>query len=256
MREKEYQEKVVLITGGANGIGRCLVETYANHGATTIFTDIDRENGNDLQNGLQNQGKKVYYRYLNHADLNAVELFLPSLIEEFEDLQIVINNVGVSMFKTLLEVTTKEFVEIQNINLTSGFILAREWTRYREMEGKIGEYGRMIFISSTRNLMSEAASEAYAASKGAIVSLTHALAVSLSHHNLTVNAISPGWIETGDYSKLTSQDHQQHPSQRVGKPEDIASLCLYLTQKENDFINGQNLYVDGGMTKKMIYVDS
>lgn len=109
-------------------------------------------------------------------------------------------------------------------------------------------------ISSTRSKMSEAHTEAYAASKGGIDALTHALAVSLGPDGIQVNAINPGWIETGDYSSLREEDHDQHPAQRVGKPEDIARACLYLTHPENGFVTGTNLTVDGGMTKKMIYV--
>jgi NAD(P)-dependent dehydrogenase (short-subunit alcohol dehydrogenase family) len=101
--------------------------------------------------------------------------------------------------------------------------------------------------------MSEADTEAYAASKGGIVSLTHALAVSLSSHNIRVNCISPGWIETGDYSRLREVDHEQHLSNRVGVPQDIARACYFLADGKNDFINGHNMVIDGGMTKKMIY---
>lgn len=108
-------------------------------------------------------------------------------------------------------------------------------------------------MASTRYLMSEPDSEAYAASKGGIVSLTHALAISLSKYNITVNCISPGWIDTGHYGELRPIDHEQHPSNRVGTPEDIARMCIYLCQPENNFINGQNIIIDGGMTKKMIY---
>ena len=97
--------------------------------------------------------------------------------------------------------------------------------------------------------------EGYAASKGGIYSLTHALAVSLSEWNIIVNSIAPGWIETNDYESLRLEDHAQHPSKRVGKPEDIARACLFLCQEENDFINGENITIDGGMTKKMIYIE-
>ncbi|MFL6561908.1 MAG: SDR family oxidoreductase, partial [Bacillus sp. (in: firmicutes)] len=96
-------------------------------------------------------------------------------------------------------------------------------------------------------------SEAYAASKGGIAAITHALAASLSEDRITVNAISPGWIHTGDDSQLTEADRDQHFSKRVGSPSDIARACLYLTAKENDFVTGINLVVDGGMTRKMIY---
>jgi NAD(P)-dependent dehydrogenase (short-subunit alcohol dehydrogenase family) len=101
--------------------------------------------------------------------------------------------------------------------------------------------------------MSEPDSEAYAASKGGIVALTHALAASFAPDHIRVNCISPGWIETGDYSKLRDTDHSQHLSGRVGKPDDIARACLYLTEDGNDFVNGTNLIIDGGMTRKMIY---
>ena len=116
-------------------------------------------------------------------------------------------------------------------------------------------YGRIINLCSTRYLMSEPGSEGYAASKGGIYSLTHALALSLAewqHHGPT--PLSPGWIpDTRLMNKLRAEDHSQHPSGRVGKPEDIARMCLFLCQDENDFINGENITIDGGMTKKMIY---
>ncbi len=103
--------------------------------------------------------------------------------------------------------------------------------------------------------MSEPGSEGYAASKGGIYSLTHALALSLSEWNITVNSIAPGWIQTHDYDQLQPVDHSQHPSRRVGKPEDIARMCLFLCEENNDFINGENITIDGGMTKKMIYLE-
>lgn len=99
--------------------------------------------------------------------------------------------------------------------------------------------------------MSEPGSEAYAASKGGIIALTHALAASLAPYGIRVNSISPGWIETGDYGSLRERDHSQHFSGRVGRPSDIAAACVFLA--ENDFINGANLTIDGGMTRKMIY---
>ena len=117
------------------------------------------------------------------------------------------------------------------------------------------EYGRIINIASTRWHQNEAGWEAYGASKGGVVSLTNSLCVSLSDTAVTVNAISPGWIETGDYDALTEADHKQHPSGRVGKPADILRACLFLAAAESDFINGINLVVDGGMTKRMIYVE-
>ena len=143
-----------------------------------------------------------------------------------------------------------EWDEVINLNLRAAFVAAQQFARFAKGTG----YGRIINIASTRYLMSEANTEAYAASKGGIVALTHALAITLSTENVTVNAISPGWIENNYYEQLTARDHQQHPSKRVGKPEDIAAMCLFLSDEKNDFINGENMVIDGGMTKKMIYV--
>ena len=132
-------------------------------------------------------------------------------------------------------------------------ITSRALAIHRNNEEGKQRYGRIINIASTRYLQSEPGSECYAASKGGIVSLTHALALSFSDYNITVNSISPGWIQNEDYRLLKRSDHNQHPSGRVGRPSDIASACLFLAAPENDFINGQNIVIDGGMTKKMIY---
>lgn len=241
--------KLVLVTGGANGIGRGIVEEYRNAGNRVIITDVDAAGGK----ALEQQGQ-VYFELLDSNDLSAMEDFLKRAVQRYGLPDILIHNVGISKFKPLLELTTEEFLEIQRVNYISGYVLAREWIRLREQLGRQKEYGRMVWISSTRCLQSEPNSEAYAASKGAVASLTHALAASMADHAVTVNCISPGWIENGDYSALSPADHAQHFSGRVGLAGDIARTCKFLTAEENDFINGQNLFVDGGMTKKMIYV--
>ena len=185
------------------------------------------------------------------------------------DIDILINNVGISEFSPLVETSIEQFDRILSTNLRPVFITSRALAIHRNTPARalaihrntpVGRaaYGRIINIASTRYLQSEPGSEGYAASKGGIVSLTHALAISLSDYRITVNAISPGWIQNSDYDRLKASDHAQHPSGRVGRPEDIARLCLFLCESENDFVNGQfvngqNITVDGGMTKKMIY---
>ena len=123
----------------------------------------------------------------------------------------------------------------------------------REAAKRMKNGGAIISMASTRAQMSEPFTEAYAASKGGIVSITHALSASFAPLNITVNCISPGWIDTGNYGELREEDHAQHFSNRVGKVEDIARMCMFLADKENNFINGENITIDGGMTKKMIY---
>ena len=123
------------------------------------------------------------------------------------------------------------------------FITSRRLASHRQSQEAPNPFGRIVNICSTRYLMSEPGSEGYAASKGGIYSLTHALALSLAQWHITVNSISPGWIETRDYEQLRPEDHAQHPSGRVGKPEDIARLCLFICQEENDFMNGENVTI-------------
>jgi NAD(P)-dependent dehydrogenase (short-subunit alcohol dehydrogenase family) len=172
--------------------------------------------------------------------------------QTYDQIDILINNAGKGLFKSPYEVTIEEWDDVINTNLRSVFLGSREAAKYMRHNK---EGGAIVNIASTRAIMSEPNSEAYAASKGGIVAITHALAASFSDDQITVNAISPGWIETGDYTKLTKLDHEQHLSKRVGKPDDIARACLYLTAKENNFVTGTNLVVDGGMTRKMIYVE-
>ena len=179
---------------------------------------------------------------------------MDQLFATWGDLDVLINNVGVSDFKPLTACSVEEFDRILAINLRPVFITARCLALHREQLATPNPFGRIINLCSTRYLMSEAGTEAYAASKGGIYSLTHALAISLAPYRITVNCISPGWIQNQDYESLRPEDHAQHPSGRVGKPEDIARLALFLSQTENDFINGENLTVDGGMTKQMIYL--
>ena len=155
-----------------------------------------------------------------------------------------------SLFSDLTETSVEDFDQILSINLRPVFITSRLLAIHRKAQDSPQHYGRIINICSTRHLMSEPGSEGYAASKGGIYSLTHALALSLAKQHITVNSISPGWIQTQEYELLRPEDHTQHPSGRVGKPEDIARMCLFLCQEENDFINGENITIDGGMTKK------
>ncbi|AKL96403.1 3-oxoacyl-[acyl-carrier-protein] reductase FabG [Clostridium aceticum] len=235
----EYAKKV-LVTGGSKGIGEAIGRAYQAEGYYVMIADIVKSTYAD------------YFYEVNFAEVKEVELLMKKVFEKFQDIDILINNVGVGHNSSLLETKTEDFLRVLNTNLTSVFITSREFAKNRQKSKE--RYGRILNIASTRYLMSEKNTESYTASKGGIVSITHALAVSLSDYNITVNCISPGWIENNHYEDLTEEDHRQHPSKRVGEPQDIARTCLFLSNEENDFINGQNIIIDGGMTKKMIYV--
>lgn len=246
------KDKIAFITGGASGIGKAIVTLFCEAGgADVIFCDIDESAGKKLCDELNEY--KCSFIKLDVSDAGLLGNTVNSILDKKGDIDIVINNVGVGGFGSILETSVNKFDKILNINLRPVFITSKLLAAHRSKNSKLNTYGRIINMSSTRYLMSEPNSEAYAASKGGIVSLTHSLAISLSEYNITVNCISPGWIETGDYDKLKPTDHKQHPSGRVGIPEDIARTCLFLCQPQNNFINGQNIVVDGGMTKKMIY---
>lgn len=183
------------------------------------------------------------------SDPNSIQNLVKQSIDKYGRIDVVINNAGISTFTPPEELSVNDWNTILNTNLRSSFLL----TRTASVEMKKTGGGTVVNIASTRAMMSEKNSEAYAASKGGLLALTHAMSVSFAEDNITVNCISPGWIHTGDYDNLRDIDHSQHPSGRVGKPGDIARACLFLTQSENDFINGENLVIDGGMTRKMIY---
>jgi len=245
-------DKCVFITGGANGIGKALVNAFHNQGFKVAFCDSNENAGLELCRKLSDS---VLFYPIDITNAKAVNNTLNDLFREWGDIDILINNAGISEFSPLTETVLEQFDRIIATNLRPVFLTSQIWAVHRNSKEGKKKYGRIINISSTRYLQSEPGSEGYAASKGGIVSLTHALAVSLSDYNITVNCISPGWIQTHDYEKLTQEDHGQHPSGRVGRPEDIANACLFLSQPDNDFINGQNIVIDGGMTKKMIYVE-
>ncbi len=247
----DFRDKIVFITGGANGIGKAIVTAFCKTGADVVFCDTDEKGGNSLVAELKDY--KCLFIKLDVSDAGLLSSAINDIFDKKGNIDIVINNAGVSRFSSILETSVDEFDKILDINLRPVFITAKLLAMHRSRNSSLNAYGRIINMASTRYLMSEPNSEGYAASKGGIVSLTHALAISLSEYNITVNCISPGWIDTGHYGELRPVDHAQHPSGRVGVTGDIARTCLFLCEPENNFINGQNIVVDGGMTKKMIY---
>jgi NAD(P)-dependent dehydrogenase (short-subunit alcohol dehydrogenase family) len=246
-----YADKVVLVTGAANGIGKEIAKQYCKAGATVIMADKDEQAGKKIEQEYKEAGYRAFFYFIDLQSVEEISHMFHHIKKQYGKVDILINNAGLSKFKPLLELTVEDWDEVLHVNLRSMVFAAQKFAK----QNRDTSYGRIINIASTRAFMSEPHSEAYAASKGGIIALTHALALSLSSEKITVNSISPGWIETRDYEDLRDIDHEQHPSLRVGKPEDIARACLFLSDEQNDFINGENIMVDGGMTKKMIYAE-
>jgi NAD(P)-dependent dehydrogenase (short-subunit alcohol dehydrogenase family) len=240
----------VIITGGAQGIGSIIASELNIAGYEVIVLDMDME---AIREKLRENNAIKYI----HTDVSNESEVLNALSQiQMGNLYALINNAAIEANMPITELTFEDWNRVLAVNLSAAFLLSKYTCSYlKETKGVI------VNIASTRALMSEADTEAYSASKGGLIALTHSLAVSLAP-NIRVNSISPGWIEVRDCKKKskaqpvvqTEADKFQHPVGRVGIPEDVASLVKYLISHEAGFITGQNFIVDGGMTRKMIYV--
>lgn len=231
-------KSVMIITGVSQGIGNTLARHFAQEYEVV---------GLDIGEDPNIEGVTFYEMDLGRPD--TIEATFERIAEQFGKAHVLINNGGIaSLEKRIDEIDVETFKRVIDVNLVGTFACVKYFLRLNEGE----RYGRIINLASTRALQNEPHWDAYGASKGGIVGLTHSLAISLGDRPVTVNAISPGWIHTSDES-LREIDHTQHPSGRVGKPMDVARAVSYLIAEDNDFINGHNLVIDGGMTKKMIY---
>lgn len=237
-----YKDKVVFVTGAANGLGNDIAKAYAKLNAFVIAIDIVDTKFNE---------KNIDFYKADLKSEDQIKNVFKEVIKKYGSVHVLINNGAISKFnKSIFDIELSEFDEVISVNLRGSFICSKEFIKANEGEN----YGRIINIASTRFNQNEAGWEAYGASKGGLISLTNTMAISLSETPITVNAISPGWIKVNDY-ELSDIDKKQHPSGRVGLPKDIVNACLFLTNEDNDFINGSNIIIDGGMTKKMIYID-
>lgn len=241
----------VVVTGGANGIGAEIVKQFRDQGATVDILDTDRTHGTRVA-----QATGACFRPVDISDTEAFVHTLRSILEKRGDIDVIINNAATVDFRPLTSNSAELLMRSMAVNVAPILEGARILALHREERGVADNPygGRIINIASTRASMSEAGTECYSASKGAVVSLTHALMMSLAPYRITVNSISPGWIHTGAVAELTESDHSQHPSGRVGTPADIASLCLYIASPASAFLNGENITVDGGHTHRMHYL--
>ncbi len=249
------ERDVIALTGGAQGIGKAITISFLNDDFAVSLIDNDREAIEELKNELNNENLLAFHG--NVSDEKDIKDWVKLTIENFCTVNTLINNVAVSINKPITELSYEEWKYVINVNLSSIFLTVKYFSTHLAKSR-----GSIINVASTRAFQSEKNTEAYSASKGGVVSLTHALAISLGP-DIRVNCISPGWIDTSNWKKkslhqqlnLKQEDHLQHPCGRVGKPEDIVNMVKFLISKENDFITGANFIVDGGMTKKMIYIE-
>lgn len=247
---------VTLITGGAQGIGRAIAESFLAARHAVVVIDIDAQAVTEAEAELGAHGDCLVLQG-DVALEQDVAVAIERAVARFGRLDHVINNAGIGHNAPVTALGMEEWNRVLAVNLGSVFLTAKHAAPHLS-----AARGAMVNIGSTRAHMSEANTEAYSASKGGIVALTHALAVSLGPA-IRVNCISPGWIEVRDWQRsarrespaLRPVDHAQHPAGRVGRPADVAELALYLCSDKAGFITGQEFVVDGGMMRKMIYVE-
>jgi NAD(P)-dependent dehydrogenase (short-subunit alcohol dehydrogenase family) len=250
--------RLVAITGGAQGIGRGIAYGFAEAGYAVSIADPVQGAGNEALKHLKNLQPKSIYERCDIARVKDVEKWIARTVEEIGVPEVVINNAGIDANGSFLDLTVTDFDRVLEVNVRGTMLCSQGFAR-EMVKAKRG--GSIINLSSSRAYMSEPNTEAYSASKGAILALTHAMAISLGPMNIRVNCVCPGWIEVSDWQfsgrakkpHHTKADKEQHPVGRVGVPEDIAKTCLFLADADS-FITGQSFIVDGGMTRKMIYV--
>lgn len=223
-----FKDKVAIVTGGAQGIGKCIADEFRKAGATVYVIDI--------------QDGPHYVGDISRKEV--LEEFASFVLERHEKVDFIINN-AIPAMKGLDECSYEDFEYAMKVGVTAPFYLVKLFSEH------LAEGASIINLSSSRDRMSMPQTESYTAAKGGIAALTHALAVSLSG-KARVNSISPGWIDTA-YTVYEGPDAYQQPAGRVGNPMDIANMVLFLCSEKAGFITGENICIDGGMTKQMIY---
>lgn len=223
-----FKDKIVIVTGGAQGIGRCIVDEFRKEGAAVCV--IDKQEGDHYVGDISKQ--------------EVLEAFAQDVLQKYGHVDIIVNN-ALPIMRGIDECSYDEFAYALSVGVTAPFYLVKL------VKDHLGEGASIINISSSRDRMSMPQTESYTAAKGGIAALTHALAASLAG-KARVNSISPGWIDT-DYTVYEGPDATQQPAGRVGNPVDIANMVLFLCSDKAGFITGENICIDGGMTKLMIY---
>ena len=228
MMNIDFRDKIAVVTGGANGIGKCIAEEFRRSGASVSV--IDKAAGEHFVGDI--------------SDKKVLETFAQEVIGRHGHIDYLINN-ALPLMKGIEDCTYEEFQYALAVGVTAPFYLSKLFAPH------FNKGAAIINISSSRDRMSQPQTESYTAAKGGIAALTHALAVSFSG-KVRVNSISPGWIDTS-FTEYTGPDALQHPAGRVGNPQDIANAVLFLCSENAGFITGENICIDGGMTKLMVY---
>jgi hypothetical protein len=250
----DLKGKTAVVTGGGRGIGLCIAKSFLEAGVRVVLAEAEAGLEPKALGFLKSED--AVFCCTDVAEEASVANLVKKTLECFGRIDFLVNNAAIARNVPISELSYEDWRRVIDVDLSGAFLCAKH-----SAEALKKTRGAIVNIASTRALMSEPNTEAYSAAKGGLVALTHALAISLGPA-VRVNCISPGWIDTTEYLHgapapwtIRPQDHAQHPAGRVGRPEDVARMVLYLCSRQAEFITGQNFVLDGGMTKKMIYLE-
>ena len=239
----EFKDKVCVVTGGSNGIGKKIIEDFIKAGSKVCFIDIDEKGAKVLIDKYQ---ENILYFKGDISEECTLKDFYKVVKENYNKIDYLINNACISKGGILSNCSYEDFNYVLKIGVSAPYTLTKLFINDFNKDASI------VNISSTRAYMSQPNTESYTAAKGGITALTHALSVSLAG-KVRVNSISPGWIETSENVEHSNEDKNQHLVKRVGKVSDISNMVMFLCSEKASFITGQDISIDGGMTKLMIY---
>lgn len=245
---KKLENKITIITGGADGIGKAAVKRFAEEGASVVIWDMNEPKGIETRDLLVTEGLMVDFMKVNTSDFVAVEAAAKNVFEKYGQIHILVNNAGITRDSTLKKMTVEQWQSVIDVNLTGVFNCTKCVSEY--MVGQ--NYGRIINTSSVVALYGNFGQTNYVATKAALIGMTKTLAKELGRKGVTVNAVAPGFIATEMVAKMPETVlagmRDKTPVGRLGKPEEIAAAYLFLASEEAAFINGTVLSVDGGVT--------
>lgn len=245
---KILEGKVAIVTGGSSGLGKATVLKFAAEGAIIINWDLNEERGKALLDELKKMGTSSEFYRVNTADISTIQLAVTDIITKYGKIDILINNAGITRDATLLKMSTDQWQQVIDVNLTGVFNATKVVAPYMVEKG----YGKIISISSVVGLYGNFGQTNYAAAKAGVIAMTQTWAKELGRKGVTANAVAPGFIHTEILQAMPedvlNKMKAKVPLQRLGKPEDIANVNLFLASDQSDYINGATISVDGGIT--------
>jgi len=242
-----FKDKVVLVTGSAQGIGREIALAFCREGADVVISDINAQKAAETSLEIESQGRKSLALELNVVDFKAVEEALNKILDKFGKVDILVNNAGITRDNLMLRMGDADWDAVIDVNLKGTFNCIKAVSRVMMKQRQ----GKIVNIASIIGIIGNAGQANYSASKAGIIALTKTSAKEFASRNININAVAPGFIQTDMTAKLSEERRQmmlaQIPLSRLGVPQDVANACLFLASEEAGYITGQTIVVDGGM---------